>query len=263
MLACRFDELSEDTPLNRVFKAAVRRLASVTRSAANARMLAELAARLEFVGDSAAPLKEPVRLDRTNTAFHDLHRLARLLLSGDWQSMASGKSPGFSLLFPMHELFEKFVVDAFRRHQGQYRVQAQGPQQRFAELEDANAFANAAWPQREVRLKPDIALMRGDKVRFILDAKWKEIGGTGNNNQTHKVDQSDIYQLYSYGRKFDCRNVALIYPKARQFRWPLRYKFDDAVRDQPLTLWCFPFDVRKPCDSVKFITDNLKCGRAG
>ena len=43
MLACRFDELSENTPLNRVLKAAVVRLANVTRSAANARLLAELA----------------------------------------------------------------------------------------------------------------------------------------------------------------------------------------------------------------------------
>ena len=43
VLACRFDELSENTRLNRVLKAAVVRLADVTRAAANARLLAELA----------------------------------------------------------------------------------------------------------------------------------------------------------------------------------------------------------------------------
>ena len=47
-LACRYDELSSDTPLNRVLKAAVSRLAGCTRSAANARRLAELAARFEL-----------------------------------------------------------------------------------------------------------------------------------------------------------------------------------------------------------------------
>ena len=78
VLACRFDELSEDTPLNRVFKAVVRRLTRITHSAANARLLAELAVRLEFVGDSVAPLEEPVRRDRTNAALYDLYRLARL-----------------------------------------------------------------------------------------------------------------------------------------------------------------------------------------
>ena len=80
LLACRFDELSEDTPLNRVLKAAVTGLARIARSASNARRLADLAARFGAVGDPAAPLREPVRLDRTNTAFHDLYRLACLFL---------------------------------------------------------------------------------------------------------------------------------------------------------------------------------------
>ena len=52
-LACRFDELTEDTPLNRVLKAAVTRLAGVVRSAANARRLAELTARFELVGNAS------------------------------------------------------------------------------------------------------------------------------------------------------------------------------------------------------------------
>ena len=79
-LACRFDELSEDTPLNRVFKAAVIRLAGIARSAENTQRLAELAACFEFVSDTPDPLRERVQFDRTNTAFHDLYRLARLFL---------------------------------------------------------------------------------------------------------------------------------------------------------------------------------------
>ena len=109
LLACRFDELSVDTPLNRVLKAAVAMLAGITRSAATARLLAELAARLEFVGDTPDPLREPVRLDRTNTAYHELHRLARLFLARDWQSTAGGAAPGFALVFAMNELFEEYI----------------------------------------------------------------------------------------------------------------------------------------------------------
>lgn len=104
-LACRYDELSEDTPLNRVLEAAVTRLAGLARPAANFRRLAELGARFEFVRDSSDPLREPVRLGRTNTAFHELYRLARLFLSGDWQSTAGGRSAGFALLFSMNALF--------------------------------------------------------------------------------------------------------------------------------------------------------------
>lgn len=60
-------------------------------------------------------LREPVRLDRTNTAFHDLHRLARLFLVGEWQSTAGGREAGFALLFPMNLLFEKFIGKSLHR----------------------------------------------------------------------------------------------------------------------------------------------------
>ena len=114
-LACRYDELSEDTPLNRVLKAAVTRLARLVRAPANIRSLAELAARFEAVSDSPYPLREAVRLDRTNTAFHDLHRMACLFLDDEWQSTKSGAADGFALLFPMNELFEKFVGRCLKR----------------------------------------------------------------------------------------------------------------------------------------------------
>ncbi len=196
VLACRFDELSEDTPLNRVFKAAVRRLAGITRSAANARLLAELAARLEFAGDSAAPLKEPVRLDRTNTAFHDLHRLACLLLSGDWQSMASGKSVGFSLLFPMYELFEKFVSRCLVQAVPQCRVN----------LQDTS---HSALQGRLFHLRPDVVI-ETQAGPIVLDTKWKEL----NHEDGRKlgVTQDDVYQMLTYGQAYKAKRLVLLYP---------------------------------------------------
>ena len=68
-MACAFDELSVDTPLNRMLKGAVRRVVPVARTAANRRRLQELTARFESVSESTDPLGEPVWLDRTNTAF--------------------------------------------------------------------------------------------------------------------------------------------------------------------------------------------------
>lgn len=91
------------------------RLRRVVRTEANARLLAALAARFEAVGDPSHPSHEPVRLDRTNDAFHALHTLARLFLAGEWQSTASGGALGFALLFPMNDLFERFVGKSLRR----------------------------------------------------------------------------------------------------------------------------------------------------
>ena len=84
------------------------RLAHLTRFPANARKLAKLAARFEPVRSIADPLR--YGSTDTNTAFHDLHRLARLFLAGEWQSTAGGRAAGFALLFPMNDLFEAFIT---------------------------------------------------------------------------------------------------------------------------------------------------------
>ena len=199
VLACRFDELSEDTPLNRVLKAAVVRLSQVARSAANARLLAELAARLEFVGHSSAPLDEPVRLDRTNTAYHDLHQLARLFLSGDWQSTASGKSLGFSLLFPMPELFEKFIGRCLRRALAPWPVRLQSKGHSALQDDDGPLF----------ELRPD-AVIDTPSGPIVLDTKWKKLASNGDRKLG--VAQGDVYQMLAYAQAYDAKRLVLLYP---------------------------------------------------
>ena len=60
------------------------------------------------------------------------------------------------------------------------------------------------------------------------------------------------YQLFAYGKKYGCEQVALIYPKTDAFRSPIHYEFDE-----DLSLSCFPFDVTEPEDSVKDILEHL------
>ena len=199
VLACRFEELSEDTPLNRVLKAAVQRLLRVTRSAANARLLGELAARLEWVGESPAPLKEPVRLDRTNASYHDLYRLARLLLSGDWQSTTGGEALGFSLLFPMAELFERFVGKLLQRSIMPWPVSLQDRRH--------SALWDDAGPLFE--LKPDVVI-EAPEGPIVLDTKWKELGPSQDSKLG--VIQSDIYQMLVYGQAYRAKRLVLLYP---------------------------------------------------
>ena len=200
-LACRFDELSEDTPLDRVLKAAVSRLARLTRTAANARLLAELTARFESVGDSPDPLREPVRLDRTNAAFHDLHRLARLFLEGEWQSTASGRAAGFALLFPMNDLFEKFVgrclQRALVRQPARVRLQARG-RHALADADGRRLFA----------LRPDAVIEKAEGA-VVLDTKWKELRP---DEETLGVAQSDVYQMLAYAEAWDAGRLVLVYP---------------------------------------------------
>ena len=198
LLACRFDELSVDTPLNRVLKAAVSRLIAFTRSSATARCLAELAARLEFVGDTPDPLREPVRLDRSNTAFHELHRLARMFLAGDWQSTASGTASGFALVFAMNDLFEAFIARSVRRAVAPWRVHLQHSRHYAIEAPDGPLF----------RLKPDIVVETPDGP-IVLDTKWKRLDP---GEKTLNIDSPDIYQMQAYAHAYDAARLVLVYP---------------------------------------------------
>lgn len=198
-LACRFDELSEDTPLNRVFKATVLRLTNLARSGENIRRLAELTARLEFVGDTSDPLQEPVQLDRSNLIFHDLHRLARLFLSGDWQSTASGRTVGFSLLFPMNKLFEAFIGECLRRALAPRSVRLQDTTHHTLITEDGSSL---------FLLRPDLVIGIPEQP-VILDSKWKRLTPP---EQTLDVEQSDIYQMLAYAQAYSAKRLVLLYP---------------------------------------------------
>ena len=235
VLACRFEELSADTPLNRVLKAAVRRLVGVTRSAANARLLGELAARFESVGDSPTPLKEPVRLDRTNAAYHDLHRLARLLLSGDWQSTTGGEALGFSLLFPMAELFERFVGKLLR---------SAAPWPVSLQERRHSALADDAGPL--FALQPDVVI-RSPSGPIVLDTKWKAL--SANDDKKLGVVQDDVYQVLVYGQAYGAERLVLLYPwlpglkKGVNRSWRVQgtqTRFDVATVDvgQPASVAC-------------------------
>ena len=210
-LACRFDELSPDTPLNRVLKAAVSRLAQLTRSPANARKLAELAARFEPVRSTADPLREPVRLDRTNTAFHDLHRLARLFLAGEWQSTAGGRAAGFALLFPMNDLFEAFIGKSLQRafasrHTVTVRLQDcrhHALSEKKIDKKDKPLFA----------LKPDAVIEIPPDHPIVLDTKWKRLA---SHNKTLGVEESDVYQMLAYCRAYGAARLVLLYPWDRE-----------------------------------------------
>lgn len=208
-LACRFDELSENTPLNRVLKAAILRLARITRSASNARRLAELLSRFEFVGDSSDPLSESVRMDRTNTTFHDLYRLARFFLSKDWQSTTSGNAmTGFSLLFPMNDLFEKFVGLTMKRTLGLP-----------VHLQDQSRHALIGEEGRPLfAMRPDIVIDGADGP-VVLDTKWKRLKP---GDAKIGVKESDVYQMLAYAHAYMARRLVLIYPCCDGFEKPGR-----------------------------------------
>lgn len=238
-------ELSVNRPANRLIHSALARLKLLVRDTENRRLLRLLGRLMEVaeVPQAANPRADwqRHRVDRSMPHYGPVMQWVGLFLFGQGLATYSGRYRNLSLLFPMEEVFEDFVTHSFRRHQSDYPVTAQKPQEALAVKIGDRGVSD----QRAFMMKPDISLWKGDRVAFILDAKWKRIDALADAPK-HGIDQGDMYQLYAYGKRYGCEAVALLYPQTGGFRSELRYRFDD-----DLTLVCLPFDVAKPEESVQ------------
>ena len=243
-----FDEFSADRPANRLIHSTIKELTATARQPRNQQLLHQL--RISFSG---IPLSEDYqgdldryRLDRTIQHYEPVMPWVRLFLLKEGLTTFAGRHVNQALLFPMWEIYEDFVADSLQRHQGSYPVRKQAPRESLTTLvKDGKEY-------EAFEMKPDISLMSGDKPEFILDAKWKRINGK-DGGPKHGINQTDMYQMFVYGKKYGCSKVALVYPKTDQFDDPLHYKFD-----QDLSLYCVPFDVEKPRKSVTEILNTLQ-----
>jgi 5-methylcytosine-specific restriction enzyme subunit McrC len=81
--------------------------------------------------------------------------------------------------------------------------------------------------------------------KIILDTKWKvieSISESGRNN----ISQSDLYQMFAYGKKYGAKTLFLIYPENEKFQiYPENEKFQKSCHlkyeKNDLDLYIFPW----------------------
>jgi len=210
-----FDEFVADTPLNRVLKAAARRLSGSVQTLRAQQRVREALARFAGVRDTVVRRHQldEIVLDRTSERFRVLLDFSRLLLFGTAPAPTTGRVRTFSLLFDMNTLFEEFVGEFIRRHAAELGLQ------------DSHIHIQAAGCRRyllreapplsmpRVRLKPDLVIRQAGSVRLVLDTKWKLVGD-GPNSVLAGVSLTDVYQLYAYASRYACDDTILLYPGA-------------------------------------------------
>jgi 5-methylcytosine-specific restriction enzyme subunit McrC len=205
LLACQFDELSADVPLNQIMKAAVGVLSRLSSVAETLRRLAEL--RFAFADVSAIDVRglpwSLVILNRTNRNWTSLIALAKLLLSGRFQLTSLGSTAGFSLLFEMNTLFEEYVGRMLQRAliASPLQVRLQGPT-RYCLTDHESGH-------RAFATRPDLTVHDAGRIAFVLDTKWKNLGRTGDRLE---IGQADIYQMMAYAHVYQCKDLILVYP---------------------------------------------------
>ena len=206
-LACRFHELSADIPLNQILKAAVTYLRRISRLPENQRLLSEL--ELVFADVVAVPIDRlrwhQVILDRTNTSYHDLIVISELLLGKRFQTTSGGSEVGFTLLFEMNTLFEKFIglsLKDYARNSG-VRITLQAPR--------SHALLEIVSGKKRFMTKPDIVIQIDGKPIMIIDTKWKRLS-PAIDDTNHGISQSDVYQMMAYAHIYQVENLLLLYP---------------------------------------------------
>ena len=192
-VACRFDEHTADTPVNRIAKAALLvllRLPGV--SVATRQTLARPVIRFDEVS-TATPgdLAAETPFTRLDEHFRSVDRLARLVLAGSSITNSAGLEGASTFMVNMNTVFESFLEASLRRAlQGRLTVTGQ----RTRALDEDG----------KVGIKPDLTFLRGRRVVYVGDAKYKLIdSGLGLS--------SDYYQLLAYTTALDLPEGVLVY----------------------------------------------------
>lgn len=215
---CRFDELVGDPRIGGRLKAACAVLARRSLGAESRRLLHQARALLDEAPDLAPHATAGVHFNRQNERFRDVYRFAGHILADNAPDLRAGPEASFSLLYNMDVLFERFIAAFIGRHvlAGDGRPEAlmdwvPKPQstghREYLLYETASGQAGS---RGVLRMKPDLLVARKDEQPFIIDTKWKHI----EPGPDARPGNADLYQLYAYHQRFECRRVMLLYPSA-------------------------------------------------
>ncbi len=192
-LDCRFEEYTEDLPLNRVIKAAHRRLLQIP--ALDTRLAARLRHRYRTFDsvssvEYSAPFLPQLRFTRLDRLWEPAGQLALLILRQQGIRDQAGKMIGTTFTVDMNELFERFVESMVRKEaqRAGLKLRAQAPRHLT----------------ETIPIRPDLVLVQADKDLAVGDAKYKQLEPGGWSNQ-------DLYQLLAYCVSLGLPKGLLIY----------------------------------------------------
>ena len=236
-----FDEFTIDRPVNRVIKRALREVIKITGNQNNRRAASQLLAYFEEV-QYPRDWRHEVKISKTDrsvnsTSYESAFEIAKLILSKLSPDNWSDNRDTISLLFPMEMVFEFYVKAKLDELFDKYKtgIKMQPPSHKYKvmkEIDGTEVFT----------IIPDIVARHNatDKpVRhcIILDTKWKVLDSTTEKQYgKYGISQSDIYQLYSYGKVYKRADkesnkvsITLLYPFSEKFQELKRFTEEDSV----------------------------------
>jgi 5-methylcytosine-specific restriction enzyme subunit McrC len=208
-----YDEFSSDRVENRLIKTTLEFLYKKSKSNRNQQRIREFLFVFDEIGISHHIKTDflKVKINRQMKEYEQVLLWCKTFLLENSFSPYKGNDVAFALLFDMNLLFESYVFDYLKRNDNFQSIAAQDKTHHLAYENKVGKF----------RLRPDIVINGG---AIIADTKWKILS---EEKAYSGVDQSDMYQLYAYGTKYnECKNLFLIYPKDNDMQESQYHYFD-------------------------------------
>lgn len=246
---CEFSEFSQNVAANRLVKTTLLRLMRVTTSYSNYSALNRILGQLEEVEPSqniSYDITVVRSAGRLWSRYSTLLNWSEIFLLNKSFTNFRGDSENLAVLFPMERVFEDYIAYLILKYADGRRIRLQDKSYFLVERHKGEGrFA----------LRPDVVIQNENSNSTIIDTKWKIIDQS-LNNKNYNISQSDMYQLYAYGKKYTRNKVphlVLLYPSNPKFT----SKLQNFVYEGDLKLEVVPFDFNAPeVDQIRSLLDG-------
>lgn len=218
----RYDEYQINRPENRLIKATLIKLHSITNSVENNREIKQVLSAFEMVQASTNYEKDfaQVVIDRSTKQYESLLKWAKVFLLNKSFTSFSGETSARALMFPMEKVFESYVAMWIKRIFREAGWDVSTQDKGYYLFDSPRRFA----------LRPDIVVDCGGDRKIIMDTKWKRL--VDNPSKNYGISQADMYQMYAYAKKYNTSEVWLLYPKTSEMtnEEEISFASDDDVK---------------------------------
>ncbi|ODS32096.1 MAG: 5-methylcytosine-specific restriction enzyme subunit McrC [Candidatus Scalindua rubra] len=211
-ITCDYDSFDIDNRFNRIIKYVSKMLLAHTENSTSQKLLYDIVFLLDDVEDTPMTLDDCDKV-HLNPFYKELNAVldyCKLLLSNSMVYSYKDEFEVFAFLLPMEKIFEDFVGGFLEENPCnsaelvKWNIQSQKPQYNLSK--DPEAFT----------MKPDIYLTKTDdeNSKMIIDTKYKILEC---DDSKMGVSQPDMYQMVSYGIRYEVKDIVLLYPSDKTY----------------------------------------------
>lgn len=203
-----YSEFLSDIKINRIIKTTLKFLYKKSNLNKNQQKIRELLFMFDEVStcDDYKNFFEQLIINRQVKHYEQTLLWCKIFLLGNSFTPHKGDDIALALLFDMNALFESYVGNFIKKS--------------FPGTILQHSEKHLVENPKSFKLRPDIFL----KDKFIADTKWKIVKSRDD------ISQADLYQLYAYGKKHECSNLYLIYPKIEGIKQEfMKFGYDDEM----------------------------------